>query len=131
MAKQARHFEEEPREGHAFEVDCSSGLANTAAPVAARPHSMARVVDAPVSGDILRDARLPLSTAWVGSMTYVSASYQDTRQDSSSIWFLDSSGSTNWGRGVAGQHLPHFFCSQKMSAPTGAGHQARNLVEAP
>ena len=59
MAKQARHCEEEPREGHAFEVDCSSGLAKTAAPVAARPHRMARVVDAPVSRDILRDALAP------------------------------------------------------------------------
>ena len=102
MAERARHCEEEPREGHAFEVDCSSGLADLAALVAARPHKMARIVDAPVSANPLRDALVPWSPAWIGSMTYVSASYRDTRQDFTSIWCLDSSGSTSWGTWCCG-----------------------------
>ena len=59
MSKQARHGEEEPQQGHSFEVDCSHGLGNLVALVAARSHKMDPKVDAPLSGDFLRDALVP------------------------------------------------------------------------
>ena len=55
MSKQARHGEEEPQQGHSFEVDCSHGLGDLVALVAARSHKM----DPKVSGDFLRDALVP------------------------------------------------------------------------